>query len=42
LGAALIAVGDAAGAILHLQKAAAGSDPAVREGAAQMLRQLGK
>jgi tetratricopeptide (TPR) repeat protein len=42
LGSALVAVGDLTGAIPHLQKAAADSDPAVREGAAQLLRQLGK
>jgi len=42
LGAALAATGDATGAIPHLEKAAADSDAAVRGGAAQMLRQLGK
>ena len=42
LGSALAAVGDVTGAIPHLQKAAADSDPAVREDAAQMLRQLGR
>lgn len=42
LGSALAAVGDVTGAIPHLQKAAADSDSAVRNGAAQMLRQLGK
>jgi predicted CXXCH cytochrome family protein len=42
LGSALIAVGDLTGAIPHLEKAAADSDPAVREEAAQTLRQLGK
>jgi len=42
LGSALVAVGDLTGGVPHLQKAAADSDPAVREDAAQMLRQLGK
>jgi predicted CXXCH cytochrome family protein len=42
LASALVAVGDVTGALPHLQKAAADSDPAVREDAAQMLRQLGK
>ena len=42
LGSALATTGDLAGAVPHLQKAAAGSDPAAREGAAQILRQLGK
>jgi predicted CXXCH cytochrome family protein len=42
LASALVAVGDQAAAILHLQKAAADSDPAVREEAAQALRQMGK
>jgi FimV-like protein len=40
LAAALIAVGDLTGAIANLQKAAADADPAVREEAAQILRQL--
>ncbi len=42
LGSALVAVGDLTGAIPHLQKAVVDSDPAVREDAIQMLRQLGK
>ena len=42
LGSALASVGDLTGAIPHLQKAATDSDPAVREAAAQTLRQLGK
>lgn len=42
LGTALAAVGDQAGAVPHLKRAAAGSDPAAREGAARILRQLGK
>ena len=42
LGSALVTTGDLAGAAPHLQKAASGSDPAAREGAAQILRQLGK
>ena len=42
LGSALVTVGDLTGAIPHLQKAAANSDPAVREAAAQTLRQLGR
>jgi predicted CXXCH cytochrome family protein len=42
LGSALVAVGDLTGAIPHLQKAVVDSDPAVREDAAQMLKQLGK
>ena len=42
MGSALSAVGDVTGAIPHLQKAAAGSDLAVREEAAQMLRQIQK
>jgi Tfp pilus assembly protein PilF len=42
LGSALVAVGDLNGAIPHLQKAAADSDPAVREEATQTLRRLGK
>ncbi len=42
LGSAMVAVGDLTGAIPHLQKAVVDSDPAIREDAAQMLRQLGK
>ena len=42
IGSALVAIGDSTGAIPHLQKAAADSDPAVRDAAAQALRQLGK
>ena len=42
LGSALAATGDIAGAVPHLRKAAGGSDAAAREGAAQILRQLGK
>ncbi len=42
LGSALVAVGDGSGAVPYLQKAAAGSDAAVREEAVQALRQLGK
>ena len=42
LGSALVAVGDPTAAIPHLQKAAADSDPAVREEAVQALRQMGK
>jgi hypothetical protein len=42
LGSALVAVGDLAGAIPHLEKAAADSDPAVREAAAQTLPSVGK
>jgi FimV-like protein len=42
LASALVAVGDLTGAIPHLQKAAADSDPAVREEASQMLRQMRK
>ena len=42
LGSALVVARDLAGAIPHLQKAAADSDPAVREGAVRMLRQIGK
>jgi HEAT repeat protein len=38
----MVAAGDVTGAIPYLQKAAAGSDPTVREEAAQALRQLGK
>jgi Flp pilus assembly protein TadD len=41
LGSALAATGDPAGAVPHLQKAAAGSDAAAREQAARLLRQLG-
>jgi tetratricopeptide (TPR) repeat protein len=41
LGSALAMTGDLAGAVPHLRKAAAGSDPAVREAAAQILRKLG-
>jgi predicted CXXCH cytochrome family protein len=42
LGAALIATGEVDSAIPYLQKAAAGPDPALREQAAELLRQLGK
>ena len=42
LGVALAATGDVGAAISHLQKAAANSDAAVREEAAQVLRQFGK
>jgi predicted CXXCH cytochrome family protein len=42
LAAALLAVGDASNAIPYLQKAAGDSDPAVREEAGQLLRQMGK
>ncbi|HEV3117393.1 MAG TPA: tetratricopeptide repeat protein, partial [Gemmataceae bacterium] len=42
LASALVAVGDPAAAVPHLQKAAADSDPAVREEAAQALRRMGK
>ena len=42
LGTALAATGDVAGALPHLRKAAADSDLAVRDAAAQALRQLGK
>jgi predicted CXXCH cytochrome family protein len=42
LGAVLVAVGDRAGAVLELQRAAADSDAEVREQAGQLLRQLGK
>jgi predicted CXXCH cytochrome family protein len=42
LGSALVTVGDLTGAIPHLQKAAADSDPAVREDAAQILRRTRK
>jgi tetratricopeptide (TPR) repeat protein len=42
LGSALAASGDLTGAVPHLQKAAASSDPAAREGAAQILHRLGK
>jgi tetratricopeptide (TPR) repeat protein len=41
LAAALIATGDRASAIPHLQKAAAGPDAAIRDQAAEVLRQLG-
>ncbi|MBI3683986.1 MAG: tetratricopeptide repeat protein [Acidobacteria bacterium] len=41
LGSALAMTGDITGALPHLKRAASGSDAAVREGAAQMLRQLG-
>lgn len=40
LGEALAATGNVSGAVVELQKAAAGSNPAVREQAAAMLRQL--
>jgi predicted CXXCH cytochrome family protein len=42
LASALLAVGDRAAALPYLQKAAASSDPAVRDEAAQLLRQPGK
>jgi predicted CXXCH cytochrome family protein len=42
LGSALLAVGDREGAISQLKIAAAGSDAATREEAAEMLRQIGK
>ncbi len=42
LASAMVAVGDVTGAIPHFQKAAADSDPAVREEAARALRGLGK
>jgi predicted CXXCH cytochrome family protein len=42
LGAALAAVGDSSGAVVQLRKAAAGTDPATRQQAAEMLRQLDK
>jgi predicted CXXCH cytochrome family protein len=42
LASALVAIGDQAAAIPHLQKAAADSDPTVREEAVQALRQMGK
>lgn len=38
----LIAKGDAAGAVVHLRRAAADSDAGVREAALQMLRQMGR
>lgn len=41
LGSALAMTGDVAGALPHLRKAAADSDPAVREDANRLLRQLG-
>ncbi|MBI2686778.1 MAG: tetratricopeptide repeat protein [Acidobacteria bacterium] len=41
LGAALAMTGDVAGALPHLQKAASSSDPATREQAAEILRQIG-
>jgi tetratricopeptide (TPR) repeat protein len=40
LGAALRAAGDLEDAISHLKRAAAGADPAIREQAAEMLRQI--
>jgi predicted CXXCH cytochrome family protein len=40
LGAMLAELGDVSGAVPHLQKAAASPEPAVREEAVQMLRQL--
>jgi len=42
LASALLAVGDRAAALPYLQKAAANSDPAVRDEAAQLLRQAGR
>ncbi len=42
LGSALAAIGDVTGAIPHLKKAVADADSGVREGAAQMLRRMGK
>ena len=42
LGAALMAGGDLEGAISHLKRAAAGDDAAMREQAAEMLRQIEK
>jgi Tfp pilus assembly protein PilF len=42
LGALLADSGDVAGALPHLQKAAASLEPAVREEARQMLEKLGK
>jgi predicted CXXCH cytochrome family protein len=42
LGTALVAAGDVDGALPHLQKAAAGPDSAIRQQAAELLRQLGK
>lgn len=42
LASALIATGDRAEAIPHLQKAAGDADPAVREEASQILKQMGK
>jgi len=40
LGAALAALGDATGATPHLRKAAESADPAVRDDAVQLLKQL--
>jgi Flp pilus assembly protein TadD len=42
LGATLADAGDVAGALPHLQKAAGGPEPAVRQEATQILRELGK
>jgi hypothetical protein len=42
LGSAPASPGDVAGAVPHLQKAAAGADSAARKGAAQIWRQLEK
>jgi FimV-like protein len=42
LASALISVGDVSGAVSELQKAAADSNPRVREEAAQILRKIGK
>jgi len=42
LASALMAVGDRAAAMPYLQKAAASSDPAVRDEAARLLRQPGR
>ncbi|MFN7936764.1 MAG: tetratricopeptide repeat protein [Bryobacteraceae bacterium] len=41
LGASMAMTGDRAGAIVHLQKAAASDDASARENAAELLRQLG-
>ena len=41
LGSALLAVGDSAGAVAYLRQAAAGTDPALREEARQLLQSLG-
>ena len=41
LGSALAMTGDRAAAIPHLQKAASAGDPATRDDATQLLRQLG-